>query len=141
VDCVGPIIILLIAVAQIVAQVRKGKEEARRRAVQSDAARPPAQPPRAEQRALPPPWVPVDGDEEPDEIEAGPEEAIEPEKPRWAPPGPAVRVPEPPAPAAAPAPGPLARRRQRLGRLDRSRLRDAMVLMEVLGPPVALRDR
>jgi hypothetical protein len=157
-ECLAPILIFVLIMAQVIARFRKEQELARRRAMQAPAA-PPAPPrpwqgPQAGPRQPPPPpWMRPfleddDVEEEPPDEAPWEDEEEEPAPPRQVPP-PAMPPPrwslpeeahveiEAVLPAAVARPA-SPRRRHRL-RLDRTRLRDAVVLVEVLGPPVAMR--
>jgi hypothetical protein len=135
-ECIGPILIAMVAIAQVVVQVRKAQEAARRRALgPGPPPRPRTAPPPAERR-LAPPWeaaeeADADLEEEPAPVE------VQVNAPRWKAPPPRPD-PREELPAIGP-PAARATRRRRVLRLDRRRLKDAVVLMEILGPPVALR--
>jgi hypothetical protein len=129
------ILVIIAIIAQVIAAYRKSLEEARRRA--QDPGRLPERPRTAHPRRLEP--------EEDGEIEEWEPEPVEVkvEPPRWTLP----RLAAPVLPAhhvflpttTTPLPPPPARRSR--VRLDRRRLRAAIVLTEVLAPPLALRER
>jgi hypothetical protein len=121
-ECIGPIVVLVAVVLQVITAVRKNQEQARRRAMH------PAPPP--------PESRPVFETPRPREI------VIERDDEQvYVPPPPKPRLQELVKRIAAPTTVPIGdlTRHRRGIRLDRSRARAGIVLAEILGPPVALR--
>jgi hypothetical protein len=150
-ECVGPIIVAIVVIAQVITQAKKAQLDRQRRAMQQGAPLPPPRPVVARR--------PEPEYEEPEEYE----EEIEDTPSPWA----EERVPDfvpardLPRPEAPPPEEPFRRRtaplvprqttmpqtvaipdlvrKHRVVRLDRKRLKNAILMSEILAPPLALR--